>query len=323
MLEDIKTYLGDDWDKVLKGIRAYLSTDIDLLDKTNRGLLEHSGKQLRPLLALLVARACSGTVNENTVRFAIASELLHNATLLHDDVADESDTRRGSPTVRAFLGPSASVLVGDFWLVKAMCAVLDGAGGQSRVIRIFSGTLSDLAEGEMLQLQKATLADTLEKDYFEIISRKTASLFAAASLSAAISVNAPENIEQAAADFGKYLGLAFQIRDDIFDYMPEQGIGKPVGVDIVEKKITLPLLCAFGNVGKDEERKIREKIRAGEEGVRDEVIAFVRENGGIQKAQEILEEYIGKAISVTDVFPHQKERELLVSLAETLSHRTV
>lgn len=323
MLEDIKTYLGDDWDKVLKGIRAYLSTDIDLLDKTNRGLLEHSGKQLRPLLALLVARACSGTVNENTIRFAIASELLHNATLLHDDVADESDTRRGSPTVRAFLGPSASVLVGDFWLVKAMCAVLDGAGGQSRVIRIFSGTLSDLAEGEMLQLQKAALADTLETDYFEIISRKTASLFAAASLSAAISVNAPENIEQAAADFGKYLGLAFQIRDDIFDYMPEQGIGKPVGVDIVEKKITLPLLCAFGNVGKDEERKIREKIRAGEEGVRDEVIAFVRENGGIQKAQEILEEYMGKAIGVTDVFPHQKERELLVSLAETLSYRTV
>lgn len=323
MLEDIKTYLGEDWDRVRKGIRAYLDTDIDLLDKTNESLLKHSGKQLRPLLALLVARACSGTVNENTVRFAIASELLHNATLLHDDVADESDTRRGSPTVRALLGSNASVLVGDFWLVKAMCAVLDGAGGQDRVIRIFSGTLSDLAEGEMLQLQKAALADTGEEDYFGIIARKTASLFVATSRSAAISVNVPENMEQAAADFGKYLGLAFQIRDDIFDYMPESGIGKPVGVDIIEKKITLPLLCAFGNVGKDEERRIREKIKAGGEQVRDEVIAFVRKNDGIQKAQEILEEYIGKAIEVTGVFPMSRDRDLLVSLAEALSNRMV
>lgn len=323
MLEDIKTYLGDDWDRVLEGIRAYLSTDIDLLGRTNDGLLEHPGKQLRPLLALLVARACSGAVYEDTVRFAIASELLHNATLLHDDVADEADTRRGKPTVRVLLGPNASVLVGDFWLVKAMCAVLDGADGQDRVIRIFSRTLSDLAEGEMLQLQKAALADTGEEDYFEIIYRKTASLFAATSLSAAISVNASEDVEQAAADFGKYLGLAFQIRDDIFDYMPESGIGKPVGVDIVEKKITLPLLCAFGNAGKDEEIKIREKIKDGGKGVRDEVIAFVRENGGIQKAQEILEEYIGKAIGVTGVFPWSRDRELLVCLAETLSHRTV
>lgn len=323
MLEDIKKYLGEDWDKVQKGIRTYLNTDIDLLDRTNDGLLEHSGKQLRPLLALLVARACAGMVNENTIKFAIASELLHNATLLHDDVADKSDIRHGTPTVRALLGPEASVLIGDFWLVKAMGAVLDGLDGDNRVVRIFSQTLSDLAEGEMLQLQKASLADTCEEDYFNIISRKTASLFVASAKAAAISVKASLEIERSAADFGKYLGLAFQIKDDIFDYMPQSGIGKPVGVDIVEKKITLPLLCAFETIGKDEERKIREKIKDGGEEVKDEIITFVRVNGGIEKAQKKLEQYIGKAIESAGIFPPSKDRELLINLTKTLSHRTV
>ena len=165
----VKEYLGAAWTSVSERIASSLDSDIDLLNVTNRSILSHSGKQLRPVLALLFARACSaGEITESTVRYAAAAELLHNATLLHDDVADGSDQRRGAPTIRSLMGPSVSVLIGDYWLVRAMELILAGGGSDARVIKIFSKTLSDLAEGEMLQLQKARSGDTTEDDYFRI-----------------------------------------------------------------------------------------------------------------------------------------------------------
>ena len=152
----IKDILRNDLDRVISVIEASIASDIDLLDKTNKSILSHSGKQLRPVLSLLSARACSGGfVTEDTVRYAAASELLHNASLLHDDVVDDSRQRRGRPTVMSILGGRASVLLGDYWLVKAMENILKGDNSSSTVIRIFARTLSDLAEGELLQLQKA------------------------------------------------------------------------------------------------------------------------------------------------------------------------
>lgn len=322
VLEDIRTYLGDDWKKVTSGIRQYLGTDISLLETTNEKLLENNGKQVRPVIGLLTARACGGRANDDSIKFAIASELLHNATLLHDDVADESDCRRGKPTVRALMGPSISVLVGDFWLVRAVKAILDSENGQNEVVTLYSRTLSDLAEGEMLQLQKAGSVDTTLQDYLNIIYRKTASLFVATTVSAAISVKADKKSVKAAGLFGEYMGIAFQIRDDILDYTSTDSIGKPVGVDIMEKKITLPLLCAFENSGKHGEKEVRDTIRNIDSVSKDEILSFVRNYGGVEGAQKILEDYCGRAISALSALPESEDREFLAKLAVMFSNRT-
>ena len=321
--EDIKTLLGEHWKKTEGHIYSSLESDIDMLQKVNESILSHSGKQLRPLLSLLVAMACSeGKPTENTYRYAAASELLHNATLLHDDVADNSDQRRGVPTVRSLMGPSVSVLLGDYWLVKAMELILSGGDG-GRVIRIFSNTLSDLAEGEMLQLQKSDTGDTEQEDYYKIIYKKTASLFVAASLSAAISVGADECIEKAVTDYAAALGIAFQIRDDIFDYSSSVEVGKPTGVDIMEQKITLPLLGAFSNAPKDED-SIRCKIAGIHEcpDNRDEILNFVRDNGGVCYAEKVLESYVNKAIEALDVLPDSWYRTRLADLATYVGLRS-
>ena len=152
-ISTIKKYLGNDWTSVQERIASALESDISLLNSTNSSILAQSGKQLRPILALMFARACAGQASDACVRYAAAAELLHNATLLHDDVADGSELRRGKPTIMSLMGPSVSVLLGDYWLVKAMELILQDADTDVAVIKIFSRTLSDLAEGEMLQLQ--------------------------------------------------------------------------------------------------------------------------------------------------------------------------
>ena len=289
-----------------------------LLNDVNSSILSHSGKQLRPLLALVMARACSGgKVSEATVRYAAAAELLHNATLLHDDVADDSDQRRGVPTIRSLMGPSVSVLVGDYWLVKAMELILGDSASDTRVIRIFSKTLSDLAEGEMLQLQKAQKGDTDIDDYLRIIYNKTASLFEAACLSSAVSVCASKEKEDAAKSYSKALGLAFQIKDDILDYSGTESVGKPLGVDILEQKITMPLLGAMANAGIAEETRIRAMVRdiAGHPEYRDEIVAFVKGNGGLDYAADALDGYVSQAVKALQMLPDSYEKECLESLA--------
>ncbi|MBO8453567.1 MAG: polyprenyl synthetase family protein [Bacteroidetes bacterium] len=325
-LNEIKDYLDRDWKRTANYIEDSLKSDIDLLDKTNRSILSHSGKQLRPLVALLVARACSpgNTADEDSCRYAAGAELLHNATLLHDDVADDSDQRRGMPTIRSMMGPSVSVLIGDYWLVKAMGLILESRTDTGKVIRLFSRTLSDLAEGEILQLQKARSGDTDENDYIRIIFNKTASLFEAAAVSAAISVKAGEDTIRAVREYAVSLGLAFQIRDDIFDYSPEMDTGKPAGVDILEQKITLPLLGAFRNAGKEKESAIRERIGRISENpgqTREEILSFVRENKGIDYARKVLDSYIGKAVDALKQLPESQDRTYLEELAHFVAER--
>ena len=257
---DIKTiqeYLGADWQAVKQRMNSALKSDIDLLNSTNDSILSHSGKQLRPMLTLLMAKACSGgEVTPATINYAAASELLHNATLLHDDVADGSDKRRGVPTIMSLMGPSVSVLVGDYWLVKAMELILEVSDGTSDVMGIFSKTLSDLAEGEMLQLQKAQMGDTDENDYLRIIYSKTASLFEAACASAAISVGASETMFKAAVDYARALGIAFQIKDDILDVTSTlEKLGKMAGSDAQNGKSTYVTL-----LGVEECQKLVDKL---------------------------------------------------------------
>lgn len=325
-LNEIKSFLGDDWKKVLEKIDEQLGSDIEVLDSTNRQILSHSGKQLRPMLSLLVARACSaGRITEASVCYAAASELLHNATLLHDDVADSSDERRGVPTIRSVMGASVSVLVGDYWLVKAMeCILSFHTSLDGRVIRLFSRTLSDLAEGEMLQLQKAGSCDTTEEDYRRIIFNKTASLFEVSAVSAAISVNAPAEMEDAVRRYAGSLGLAFQIRDDIFDYAVSSAqIGKPVGVDIMEQKMTLPLLGALQMAGEETAADIRRKVMEihSHPEYREEIIGFVRDYGGIGYAMDRLGEYLDEAVTALDVLPETREKLYLIEIADYVGKR--
>lgn len=320
----IKDFLKEDLDKVNKLMGSSLSTDIELLDKTNRAILSHNGKQVRPVLTLLVARACSGGfVTDDTIKYAAAVELLHNATLLHDDVADDSPVRRGAPTVMSILGGRASVLLGDYWLVKGMENILASRNSSDKVIRIFASTLTDLAEGELLQLQKAETGDTLEKDYYRIIYDKTASLFVASAAAGAISVSATEEKMSAARTYAKCLGVAFQIRDDIFDYEENAEIGKPVGLDLKEKKITLPLLGALAKAGEERGREIRRKLCRIDDHPESggEIIEFVKSEGGIEYARKRLYEYVDNARIALRPFGNMQEVEMLGEIAEFTADR--
>lgn len=320
----IKDFLKEDLDKVNKLMESSLSTDIELLDKTNRAILSHNGKQVRPVLTLLVARACSGGfTTDDTIKYAAAVELLHNATLLHDDVADDSPVRRGVPTVMSILGGRASVLLGDYWLVKGMENILASRNSSDKVMRIFASTLTDLAEGELLQLQKAETGDTLEKDYYRIIYDKTASLFVASAASGAISVSATEEKMSAARTYAKCLGVAFQIRDDIFDYEENAEIGKPVGLDLKEKKITLPLLGALAKAGEERGREIRRKLCRIDDHPEygGEIIEFVKSEGGIEYARKRLYEYVDNARIALRPFGNMQEVEMLGEIAEFTADR--
>lgn len=312
--EDVITLLGEDWTAFTDQMREHLRSDIPLLENTNEKLLFNSGKQLRPMISLLVSRSC-GKVNFESIRFAAATEMLHNATLFHDDVADSSSLRRGKPTLSAMVGPTAAVLIGDFWLSRAVRMIVS-MPHQSPVIDLYSKTLSDLAEGEMLQMQKASDADTTEEDYLRIIYYKTASLFETACRVAAISVDASPELQDAAGRYAAALGIAFQIRDDIFDYGQGE-IGKPVGIDLKERKITLPLIGAMNSASPERQEQIRQMVRQIPEYPEycDELQQFARSHGGIEYATRRLDDYIEEAVSALALFPESKEKEVLAELA--------
>ena len=318
-------FLGEDWNRVGTLMREALSSDIALLNQANSNILSHGGKMLRPTLSLLMARACAPAANEASRKVAAASELLHNATLLHDDVADASDRRRGVPTTSSILGDRASVLLGDYWLVSAERLILDSGAHSSEMIRIFAKTLSDLAEGEMLQLQKAALGDTSREDYFRIIYSKTASLFEAACVSGALSVDAPEALLAAVRSYGVNVGLAFQIKDDILDYTATDALGKPVGVDLREQKITLPLIGALTQVSDERNRLARRMICEIDQHPEHvvQIRDFVLQEGGIQFAESVLDEYVAKAREAAALLPAGEAASLLDELTGFIADREV
>ena len=323
-LNEIRQFLKPLMERVETRIDASLRSDIALLDATNRSLRENGGKLLRPMLGLLVGGAC-GTVNEDTVRYAAATELLHNSTLLHDDVVDGATERRGLPTVATLLNGPAAVLIGDFWLVRCMQTILDADRYSERVLRIYAKTLAHLAEGELLQMQKASSGDTTEADYLRIIFSKTASLFEASAVAAAISVGASEEVREAVGDFARNLGLAFQIKDDIFDYDSLSAeVGKPVGIDLQEQKITQPLLCALETVSEAEAAAVRKKVVRilDHPELSTEIRDFVLSHDGVSLAYRKLDEHIGHAISCLEVLPDSREKGYLIELARYVGERT-
>ena len=325
-MNEILAYLKPGLEQVNSFIDAALRSDIELLDSTNRSLREHPGKMMRPILALLVAEAAGAATPppEDTYRYAAATELLHNATLLHDDVVDGATERRGMPTVASLLGGSAAVLIGDYWLQKCLRLILGARRETDRVLRLFAQTLGHLTEGELLQMQKATSGDTTLPDYLRIIYGKTASLFESTALSAAISVSAPEEVVRAMGDFAVQLGIAFQIKDDIFDYSDAaQALGKPVGIDLLEQKITQPLLCALDQVPAAEQQRIRGLVvRIAEQpSLAAEVSAFVKEHDGVSLAVTEMEKHVDLAISYLHVLPESREKGYLEELARFVGQR--
>ena len=324
-LSAIKQYLQPSLAEVEACISHYLRSDVALLDQTNRSLREHPGKMMRPMLTLLAAGAV-GKPCPDTILFAAAAEMMHNATLLHDDVVDGAPERRGLPTVASLLGGGPAVLVGDFWLVRALAAVMDARREDQQVLRQCEKTLSDLAEGELLQLQKASTGDTTREDYLRIIYCKTASLFETAARCGALSVEASPEVTDRLGQFARLVGLAFQMKDDIFDYTdPSEALGKPVGIDLKEGKITLPLLCALESVPPEKARGIRTQVtRLPEEpALEPSIRVFVKEQGGVAKAQACLETVIEEAIGLLEPLPDTLEKGFLAAWAHYVGDRNV
>lgn len=320
--ERIISLLGSDWTAFEELAGRRLHSGIGILDSVNTSLWSNSGKKLRPMVSLLMAGALGG-INSDSVSYAAACEVLHNATLLHDDVADDSATRRGKPTLSAIMGPHSAVLVGDFWLSKAVELIIC-TRHQNEATPMFSRTLSDLAEGEMFQLEKASSADTTEQDYLRIVCCKTASLFETASKTAALSADASPALIDAAGRYGRAIGIAFQIKDDIFDYGAAPEIGKPVGSDIREGKITMPLLGAFLNAP-SEEARIRALVADIRQhpGACTEIHDFVLANGGLEYAASRLGDFVAEALDALEPLPASEYKSALEGIARYNAIRTV
>jgi octaprenyl-diphosphate synthase len=226
--------------------------------------------------------------------------------------------------VASLLGGSAAVLIGDYWLQKCLRLILGARRETDRVLRLFAQTLGHLTEGELLQMQKATTGDTTQTDYLRIIYGKTASLFESTALSAAISVGADEDVVRAMGDYAVQLGIAFQIKDDIFDYSDaSEALGKPVGIDLLEQKITQPLLCALEQVSPEEQKRIRGLVAriADEPSLAAEVSAFVKEQNGVALAIAEMDKHVELAISYLHVLPESKQKGNLERLARFVGQR--
>ena len=324
-IEGVRAFLGDDVDKYRGVLYEALKTDRSYLNSVNKYILGNRGKEMRPLLSLLVGRCC-GTLTEASYCCAAVSEMLHTATLLH--VVDQASKRRNAPTVGALFTPYVAVLTGDFWL-SVVLAVL-ASKCDRKIINLFTDATKKLSEGELLQIDKADEMDTTEEDYFIIIYGKTAVLFEATVKAAAYAVNAPQPVVDGVASFAKYLGLAFQIRDDIFDYSPSMETGKIFGIDLKERKITLPLLGAFKNAPQKREEiisKIKELSETNctperEKQIIDDVFAFVNDNKGLEYAQEAANQYLTMGIDCLKVLPDSPAKKMLIEFAEFVCRRS-
>jgi octaprenyl-diphosphate synthase len=283
-------------------------------------LLQHAGKQLRPLLTLLTAEM-QGKITESTYLAASAVEMVHTCSLLHDDVIDNADERRGAPSVKAMWRSNASVLTGDYWLSRIFHMVITHE--EYRLLPWFSSCLVNLSEGELLQLEKAQHLDATEADYFTIIGKKTASLLAVSMASGAITAGAADDTVQRLYDAGFQMGLAFQIRDDIFDYHKTNFLGKPTGNDLREQKLTLPLLHALAQADEPTCAKALKWVRSIACSTRhySKIIAFVKAHRGMEYARVALQQHVDKAKEILASFPENEGRHKLMELVDFLAVR--
>lgn len=327
-ISEIKKHISDEWSQFETLLIQTLNSKSILLNKINGYLFETSGKQIRPLLAFVSAMAGSGVINEQTVACATASELIHTASLLHDDVVDNSDQRRGHTTVSRLFSPGASILIGDFWLTRALALLLEKRCSDE-VLRCYAGTLEELAEGEMMQMDFADSLTTTIDDYYNIIERKTGSLFVASVRCSAIVSGASEENVEALTQYARLIGISFQVRDDIIDYYPSSETGKDSGCDIEERKITMPLLCAMekeplqdqyirSQMGKIVPLPSSDEQIENNKVVIEEIKSFVYKNDGLELAKQKLAEILSQAKIVLKPLEESYFKEALCSIADSL-----
>ena len=297
----------------LKGHSADFQSIIDYISEVD-------GKKIRPLLLLLTAKTC-GDINYNALNYALVLELLHNATLIHDDVVDETKERRGHLSINAKYGNKTAVLVGDYILSIAIMKAITVQNLQ--ILEIISTLAINLIEGELRQLTISKGAIINENHYFDVIKKKTAILFSSCTEMGALSVNAEEEKVKKLRLFGEYLGICFQIKDDLFDYFEQGEIGKPTGNDIREGKITLPLIYALTHVNEKENKPMLEIIKNNdftEENIA-LLINFAKNNGGTDYAQKKMTEYKQKAADLIENFPTSEAKNSLLELVDFIIER--
>lgn len=289
-----------------------MKSKVKLLDHITNYIVKRKGKQMRPMFVFLTA-GIFGEINESTHRGAALIELLHTASLVHDDVVDDANYRRGFFSVNALWKNKIAVLVGDYLLSRGL--LLSVEYGDYHLLRIVSNAVREMSEGELLQSYKARKLDVDEEVYYEIIRQKTASLIASCCAVGASSVQNDEAVIEKMRLFGEKVGLAFQIKDDLFDYGDEE-IGKPVGIDIKEKKMTLPLIYALRNADWLTKKKIIYLIRNRSEDKKavNEVITFVKKSGGLEYAKEKMDGFYQEALGILEEFPDSIFRNSLKDL---------
>ncbi|WP_048644517.1 polyprenyl synthetase family protein [Cyclobacterium amurskyense] len=311
-LKQIQAPIATEMADFEKKFRSFMQSKVKLLDHITQYIVRRKGKQMRPMFVFLTA-GVSGNISESTYRGAALIELLHTATLVHDDVVDDANYRRGFFSINALWKNKIAVLVGDYLLSRGLLLSVDN--GDFELLKIVSNAVQEMSEGELLQISKARKLDITEEVYYTIIRQKTASLIASCcAVGAATAGSSEENIEKMRL-FGEKVGMAFQIKDDLFDY-GEDVVGKPVGIDIKEKKMTLPLIYALQNASWVDRKKIIFKIRNKSEnkGTINEIIDFVKKSGGLEYAQKIMNNYYQEALSLLENFPESPFKNSLETL---------
>jgi octaprenyl-diphosphate synthase len=314
-LSEIKRPVSKELDQFEDVFRDAMRSKVPLLDKVTQYIVKTKGKQMRPLFVLLSASIC-GEINDSTLRAATLIELLHTATLVHDDVVDDSNERRGFFSINALWKNKIAVLVGDYLLSRGMMLALSNKDFE--LLCIVSNAVQEMSEGELLQIEKARRLDIEESVYFDIIRKKTASLIASCCAVGAASVGANEEMIEKMKNFGTYVGIAFQIKDDIFDYESSRKAGKPTGIDIKERKMTLPLIYTLNNSSRSEKRALINIVKnhSADPHKVDILIEKVKLAGGINYAEKKMQEYIDKAQEIIREFPVTPSLESLKQLVD-------
>jgi len=310
IIEKIKTPIRDEMAIFEKKFQQSMKTNVVLLNRITSFIVSRKGKQMRPMFIFLIAKMLNDELTERTYRGASVVELIHTATLVHDDVVDESNYRRGFFSVNALWKNKIAVLVGDFLLSKGLLLSIDN--GDFDLLQIISTAVKEMSEGELLQIEKSRKLDITEEIYFEIIRQKTASLIAACTAIGAASVGNKKETINDLHHFGELTGMAFQIKDDLFDYS-EGGIGKPTGIDIKEQKMTLPLIYTLNTVDKPTRKwiiNIVKKHHKNKKKVK-ELIEFIKTHGGIEYTVEKMKNYQQEALKVLEKYPDNKAKESL------------
>lgn len=297
-----------------KKFRFFMKSKVKLLDHITNYIVRRKGKQMRPMFVFLCS-GIAGGISEASYRGAALIELLHTATLVHDDVVDDANYRRGFFSVNALWKNKIAVLVGDYLLSKGLLLSVDN--GDFGLLKIVSNAVQEMSEGELLQIAKARKLDITEEVYYTIIQKKTASLIASCCAVGAATADAPEEVIQKMRVFGEKVGMAFQIKDDLFDYGKDE-IGKPVGIDIKEKKMTLPLIYSLNHASWMEKKKIIYLIRNHNEDKKavNQVIDFVKNSGGLEYAHKVMNRYYQEALDILSEFQASAYRDALEDLVK-------